>query len=84
VLSTGPLDFGLLLRCSASFELIVYTDAHWTGCQDTLRSTLGYAMFLDTNLISWSLKRQNVFSCSSVEAEYWVMANGVVEDCWLR
>jgi hypothetical protein len=41
-------------------------------------------MFLDTNLISWSLKRQNVFSCSSVEAEYWVMANGVVEDCWLR
>jgi hypothetical protein len=51
------LDFGLHLRCStSSSELMVYTDADWAGCPDTHRSTSGYAMLLDDNLISWSSK----------------------------
>jgi hypothetical protein len=41
-------------------------------------------VFLDTNLVSWSSKRQNVVSRSSAEAQYWAMANGVAEACWLR
>jgi hypothetical protein len=41
-------------------------------------------MFLSANLVSWSLKHQNVVSRSSAEAEYQAMANGVVEACWLR
>ena len=41
-------------------------------------------MFLGTNLISWSSKRQNVVSRSSAEAEYQNVANGVAEACWLR
>jgi hypothetical protein len=77
------LDYGLLLRHSTSSELTVYTDADFVGCPDTRRSTSGYAMFLGTNLVSWSLKHQNVISCSSAEAEYRVMANGVVEVYWL-
>jgi hypothetical protein len=79
----GTLDYGLLLRRSASSELTVYTDADWAGCPDTRWSTSGYAVFLGTNLISWSLKRQNVVSRSSAEAEYQAMANGVAEVCWL-
>jgi hypothetical protein len=31
----GTLDYGLLLRRSASSELTVYTDADWAGCPDT-------------------------------------------------
>jgi hypothetical protein len=77
----GTLDYGLLLRHSASSELTVYTDADWAGCSNTRRSTSRYAVFLDTNLISWSLKRHNVVSRSS--AEYRAMANGVAEACWL-
>jgi hypothetical protein len=65
----GTLDYGLLLRCSASFELTVYTDADWAGCPDTRRSTSGYVVFLGTNLVSWSLKRQNIVSRLSAEAE---------------
>jgi hypothetical protein len=41
-------------------------------------------VFLGTNLISWSSKRQNVVSHSSAEAEYWAVTNGVAEACWLR
>jgi hypothetical protein len=79
----GTLDIGLRLRRSAFSELTVYTDENLVSCPNTRRSTSGYVVFLDTNLISWSLKHQNVVSRSSAEAEYWVMANGVVEACWL-
>jgi hypothetical protein len=81
----GFLDFGLhLRRVASSFELMVYTDVDWMGCPDTRRSILGYVVFLDDNLISWSSKRQNIISRSSVETEYRVIANGVAEVCWLQ
>jgi hypothetical protein len=79
----GTLDFGLLLQRSVSFEVMVYIDADWAGCPDTRYSILGYAMFFSNNLISWSSKHQNVISHSRAEAEYWVVANGVAEACWL-
>jgi hypothetical protein len=63
---------------------MIYTDADWVGCPDTHQSTSGYDVFFGTNLVSWSSKHQNIVSCSSAEAEYWVVANGVVEVCWLR
>jgi hypothetical protein len=80
----GTSDFGLLLRRSSSFDLVVYTNADWAGCSDTHRSTSGYAVFLGDNLVSWSVKWQTVISCSSVEVEYRAVANGVAEVTWLR
>ena len=80
----GTLHLGLLLRPSTSTDLVVYTDADWAGCPDTRKSTLGYAVFLGDNLISWSSKRQNTVSRSNAEAEYRTVANGVAEAAWLR
>jgi hypothetical protein len=48
----GTLDYGLLLQCSASSKLKVYTNADWAGCSDTRRSISGYAVFLGDNLVS--------------------------------
>jgi hypothetical protein len=80
----GMSDFGLLLRCSSSSDLIVYTDADWAGYPNTRRSTSGYAVFLRDNLVSWSAKRQTVISHSNIEAEYRAVANGVAAATWLR
>jgi hypothetical protein len=80
----GTSDYGLLLRHSSSSDLVVYTDADWAGCPDTHCSTSGYAVFLGDNLVSWSAKRQTVVSCSSTEAEYCAIANGVAAATWLR
>jgi hypothetical protein len=81
----GSLDFSLhLQRSASSSKLMVYTDADWAGCPDTRRSSSGYAVFLDDNLVSWSSKRQNIVSRSSAEDEYRAVVNGVAEACWLR
>jgi hypothetical protein len=48
----GTLDLVLLLRRASTSDLIVYTDADWTGCPDTRRSTSDYAVFLSDNLVS--------------------------------
>ncbi|WVZ89823.1 hypothetical protein U9M48_036181, partial [Paspalum notatum var. saurae] len=80
----GTLDLGLLLRPSASPDLVVYSDADWAGCPDTRKSTSGYAVFLGDSLVSWSSKRQATVSRSSAEAEYRAVANAVAEASWLR
>jgi hypothetical protein len=80
----GTLDHGLLLHRMDPSALVVYTDADWAGCPDTRKSTSGYGVFLDDNLISWSSKRQQTVSRSSAEAEYRAVANGVAEMSWLH
>ncbi|GJS89675.1 ribonuclease H-like domain-containing protein [Tanacetum coccineum] len=57
---------------------------NWVGCPTTRRSTSGYYVFLENNLLFWSSKRQSTLSRSSVETEYRGVANDVVETCWLR
>jgi hypothetical protein len=80
----GTPNYGLLMRRSSCSDLIVYTDANWTGCPDTRRSTSDYAMFVGDNLVSWSAKQQTVVSQSSAEAEYRAVSNGVAEATWLH
>ncbi|GJV56617.1 ribonuclease H-like domain-containing protein [Tanacetum coccineum] len=65
-------------------DLVAYSDADWSGCPTTRRSTSGYCVFLGNNLLSWSAKRQPTLSRSSTEAEYRGVVNAVAETCWLR
>nr|GEX26100.1 ribonuclease H-like domain-containing protein [Tanacetum cinerariifolium] len=80
----GTLDFGFHLYSSTTISLVGYTDADWTGCPSTRRSTSGYCVFIGENLLSWSSKRQQTISLSSAEAEYWGVANVIAETAWLR
>lgn len=47
----GTLSFGLYLYLHNPTRLIVYTDADWGGCPSTRRSTSGYCVFLNGNLV---------------------------------
>ncbi|GKE81912.1 ribonuclease H-like domain-containing protein, partial [Tanacetum coccineum] len=80
----GTLDYGLQLFSSSATNLVFYLDADWAGCPTTQRSTFGYCVFLGTNLLSWSAKRQPTLYHSSAKAEYRGVANAVAEACWLR
>ena len=80
----GTLSLGLTMHRSPPTELVVYTNADWAGCPDTRRSTSGYAVFLEDNLVSWSSKRQHMVSRSSAESEYRAVAHGVAEATWLH
>ncbi|GKB52340.1 ribonuclease H-like domain-containing protein, partial [Tanacetum coccineum] len=77
-------DHGLQLFSSSTTSLVAYLDADWAGCPATRISTSGYCVFLATNLLSWSSKRQLMLSRSSDEAEYHGVANVVAETCWFR
>ncbi|GKF28384.1 ribonuclease H-like domain-containing protein, partial [Tanacetum coccineum] len=67
------------LYSSSTSSLVAYSDVAWAGCPTTHRSTLGYCVFLDNNLLSWSSKRQYALSYSSADAEYRGVANAIAE-----
>nr|GEZ22692.1 hypothetical protein [Tanacetum cinerariifolium] len=48
----------------------VNTDADYTGCKDTFKSTSGGAQFLGEKLVSWSSKKQDCTTQLTAKAEY--------------
>lgn len=75
---------GLLLQRSPSSLLSAFSDADWVGCLDDRGSTRGYAIFLGSNLVSWSSRKQPTVSRSNTEVEYKSVANVTAEIIWIQ
>jgi hypothetical protein len=61
----GCLKLGLKIIKNNSLLVSAFSDADWACCLDDRRSTGGYAVFLGTNLISWSACKHATVSRSS-------------------
>jgi hypothetical protein len=53
----GSIRIGLKIRKSRSLVISGFSDADWACSLDDRRSTGGYAIFLGTNLVSWSARK---------------------------
>lgn len=78
------ISHGLLLHCNSNTTLQAYSNADWAGCSDDRRSTGAYCVYLGSNLISWSSRKQPIVSRSSIEAEYKAVANTTPKLLWIR
>ncbi|KAH9656592.1 retrovirus-related pol polyprotein from transposon RE1 [Citrus sinensis] len=79
----GTLNFGLRYLKQSSLTLYGFSYSDRASCPLTRRSTSGFCIYLGSNCISWSSKKQTTVARSSVEAECRCMASTVVELTWL-
>jgi hypothetical protein len=79
-----PCSYRLLLHRTPLTIRQAFSDANWVGCPDGRRSTWAYCIFLGSNLISLSSRKQPTISRSSTEAKYKVVANTIAELLWIQ
>ncbi|KAM1633178.1 hypothetical protein ACFXTN_010277 [Malus domestica] len=79
----GTQQYGLQYT-KGDLELNAFSDADWAGDPNDRCSTTGLVVFLGSNPISWSSKKQNTVSRSSTEAEYRAIATTAAELDWIR
>ncbi|XP_070040773.1 uncharacterized mitochondrial protein AtMg00810-like [Nicotiana tomentosiformis] len=66
----GAPGKGLFYSKNETSTIEGYTDVDWAGDRSTKKSTSGYFMFVEGNLVTWRSKKQKVVARSSAEAEF--------------
>lgn len=79
----GTQNYGLRLTTSTSTAIHAYSDSDWAGCPVDRKSTSGYAVYFEDNLISWLSRKQRTVARSSTEAKYKGLADVSVEVTWV-
>ncbi|EKD13115.1 hypothetical protein MBM_08558 [Drepanopeziza brunnea f. sp. 'multigermtubi' MB_m1] len=65
-------------------DLTGFSDADWSSCQSTRKSTRGFVFNVGSGAISWSSKRQPTVALSSCESELMAETEAAKEAIWLQ
>ncbi|XP_031273246.1 uncharacterized protein LOC116131724 [Pistacia vera] len=64
----GTFSLGIWFRRAENLVLVGYTDSHWGGSLDDMKSTSGYVFYINSGAISWLSKKQDIVAQSTAEA----------------
>ncbi|CAN6695075.1 unnamed protein product [Malus baccata var. baccata] len=64
--------------------LMGYCDSDWSGSDDDMKSTSGYAFTFGNGIFSWSSVKQQCVALSTAEAEYITASEATTQATWLR
>ncbi|KAI5318449.1 hypothetical protein L3X38_038157 [Prunus dulcis] len=80
----GTIDFGIEYQKGKEAILIGYCDSDWSGSQDDMRSTSGYAFSFGSGAFSWASVKQHSVALSTAEAEYVNASEATTQAIFLR
>ena len=80
----GIEDYGLWYKKGGNLDLKVFTDVDWAGSVDDRKSTSGGVFFLGKRLVSWTSKKKNCISQSTIEAKYVVVVVNCSKIVWFK
>ncbi|KAL0289357.1 UNVERIFIED_CONTAM: Retrovirus-related Pol polyprotein from transposon TNT 1-94 [Sesamum calycinum] len=80
---TENKDYMLTYRRTDQIEIIGYTESHFAGCQDSMKSTSGYIYMLAEGAISWKSAKQSLIASSVMAAEFIACYEASNQGIWL-
>ncbi|KAE8727603.1 hypothetical protein F3Y22_tig00005459pilonHSYRG00335 [Hibiscus syriacus] len=81
----GTLNYRLVFSpADSELSALAFANADWGGSIDDRGSVSGHGVFVGSNLVSWSSKKQKAISCSTMEAEYRSIADAAADVVWVE
>lgn len=74
----GTMTHGILLQFMIGGGITAYFNADWRGDTND-RSSMGFLVYVNGSLVSWSSRKYGTVTCSSTEAEYRTIASTTQE-----
>ncbi|CAL2266202.1 unnamed protein product [Prunus armeniaca] len=80
----GTIDYGIEYAAGKFALLIGYYDSDWSGSEEDMKRTSGYAFSFGSGVFSWASVKQHSVALSTAEAEYVSAAEATSQAIWLR
>ncbi|RVW40297.1 Retrovirus-related Pol polyprotein from transposon RE1 [Vitis vinifera] len=80
----GTVDFGILYKMGEKSSLIGFSYSDYAGDLDDRKSTFGAVFMLNSGAITWSSKKQQIVTLSTMEAKFVAAASSSCQAIWLR